>query len=236
MDHAPKRARSAPLESRSQSPDALATLPHVAAATPFLGPRCRGIVPCSSCQEMRSPKISVRFNAFRSNDQDAACGVHRHGHRFLPPHPAADGVRQWPAAPGNGGPLGGRHGPLRTLARSTMSAERLSTTSPALPLARSCRLIRLRICRCTPSFCHQSTSSVNGANRLVDERRQVAQHFNREGDGVFSPCGQGSPISPPQLVPFSLNPNTVGMLPCESDSPLTKCVKAAAFCLNGFMQ
>ena len=65
MDHAPKRARSAPLESRSQSPDALATLPHVAAATPFLGPRCRGVVPCGSSQAMRSPRNPVRFSLRR---------------------------------------------------------------------------------------------------------------------------------------------------------------------------
>ena len=62
MDHASKRARSAPLESRSQSPDALATLPHVAAATPFLGPRCRGVVPCGSSQTMEPPGNPVRFN------------------------------------------------------------------------------------------------------------------------------------------------------------------------------
>ena len=64
MDHAPKRARSAPLESRSQSPDALATLPHVAAATPFLGPRCRGVVPCGSSQTIEplgNPGLGVRL-------------------------------------------------------------------------------------------------------------------------------------------------------------------------------
>ena len=150
--------------------------------------------------------------------------------------PAENGVRQWPAAPGNGGPLGGRHGPLRTLARSTMSAARLSTTSPAMPLARSCRLnpaahLPLHVVLLPPVDQFRERR-----DRLVDERRQVAQHFNVGALGVSSPCGQGSPISPPQLVPFSLNPNTVGMLLCESDSPLTKCVRAAAFCLNGFMQ
>ena len=38
--------------------------------------------------------------------------------------------------------------------------------SASIPLARSWRLIRLRICRCRSSFCHQSTSSVNGVPPL----------------------------------------------------------------------
>ena len=43
-----------------------------------------------------------------------------------------------------------------------MLEARRSKESGAIPLARRCRLILLRICRCTSSFSHQSTSSVKG--------------------------------------------------------------------------
>ena len=72
---------------------------------------------------------------------------------------------------------------VRPLAKSTMSATRVLTALESIPPARSCRLIRFRIFRCKSSFCHQSTSTVNGSTTsravqvLVSSRQNASRRW-----------------------------------------------------------
>ena len=87
----------------------------------------------------------VGSEVFGCYEQHGAGGVHRHRHRLLPPCAAADGVGKLRPAPGDRGGLDGGHRSVRTFAKSTMSAARDFTASASIPLARSWRLILLRI-------------------------------------------------------------------------------------------